>query len=939
MDVRLPDGTLIRGVPDNISKADLVAKLKNNGYDTSKLDAPVAAPETPAAPPADVPESMLSRAGNMVERYGLSNARAAMALPGSAVKFGKGVVDAFADPAQTAEMLGSAALGAAYNVTGMKIPKENPFDLSSPDDPKVTKAIETANAIGGDYKKAYGSLDAIMNTWETDPVRVMGDLSMLLGGVSGVARGLPGAASADIAATAGKASLAVDPVMLAARGGMATGRGIANVAAPFVNPKAVAGNALLGSIDNPTAVLNALAASQGARATPGYVPTFGERLVGEGVFEPGAAGLEAGLNTTNNPVGRKVFAQRQQSLNALNDQLARIEDQLSQRATAATPQGLQDLTEVRNQLLRRISEEQAVLTQQGVDLAGALPNVGQRGPGQALITRAGELEKGVRANVINPAYEAAYSLAGNTPIDIAGVTAAAENILGRKLSAFDPSTAPRTVQELAKLSPTEIVVSGSEFPTGVSGGGGKVTLQQIDDIRKAINADIGEAKAASGAGTVDIRLRNLNQLHAVLDDAIAKSGLTDEAKAAYTGAVSKFRDEFVPQFKTGIPADLRRTTWRNEPGILPDAVVQKFLSSERGAEQFANLFKSGGGGSNLSMALGTGAKGDVKAAQAMASGVLDLFRTKVIDKTTGAVNSAQADAFIKQYGDNLDVLQQAGVDIRGAIDDIRNQAAKLEGKAGELSDLQGALKAPETAVELVDAALKSPKLMGNAISRLDKAGRAAFGGELTNRVLDMVKAGKHEEALKFLTENADALRTGMGRKGAYDDLVDMANSGRDLAAVVKDAPKTITPSTARDLSAFSDAELTDLALVAEDIRRGKTVEEMAGTGSRPGPAYKAGSEAASEIGTAAGDAPALTNRVYSVLRNIGKRFEKRINRKAAAELAYVMYTNPDAAAALINEAIARKGRAAKPPPDLRGVTAVGAATNAMSPENQTAMAE
>ena len=44
MDVRLPDGTIIKGVPDNISKADLTAKLKANGYDVSKLEAPAAAP-------------------------------------------------------------------------------------------------------------------------------------------------------------------------------------------------------------------------------------------------------------------------------------------------------------------------------------------------------------------------------------------------------------------------------------------------------------------------------------------------------------------------------------------------------------------------------------------------------------------------------------------------------------------------------------------------------------------------------------------------------------------------------------------------------------------------------------------------------------------------------------------------------------------------------
>jgi hypothetical protein len=43
MDVRLPDGTIIRGVPDGMSKAELTAKLKANGYDVSGLED--AAPE------------------------------------------------------------------------------------------------------------------------------------------------------------------------------------------------------------------------------------------------------------------------------------------------------------------------------------------------------------------------------------------------------------------------------------------------------------------------------------------------------------------------------------------------------------------------------------------------------------------------------------------------------------------------------------------------------------------------------------------------------------------------------------------------------------------------------------------------------------------------------------------------------------------------------
>lgn len=53
MDVRLPDGTVIKGVPDGMSKADLTAKLKLNGYDVSKLEQPVVSTVAPEQPKQD----------------------------------------------------------------------------------------------------------------------------------------------------------------------------------------------------------------------------------------------------------------------------------------------------------------------------------------------------------------------------------------------------------------------------------------------------------------------------------------------------------------------------------------------------------------------------------------------------------------------------------------------------------------------------------------------------------------------------------------------------------------------------------------------------------------------------------------------------------------------------------------------------------------------
>lgn len=77
MDVRLPDGTIIKGVPDGMSKADLTAKLQANGYDVSKL-APAAPSEIPAqrkergiletigAPIEAVSQGIISGGGNVM---------------------------------------------------------------------------------------------------------------------------------------------------------------------------------------------------------------------------------------------------------------------------------------------------------------------------------------------------------------------------------------------------------------------------------------------------------------------------------------------------------------------------------------------------------------------------------------------------------------------------------------------------------------------------------------------------------------------------------------------------------------------------------------------------------------------------------------------------------------------------------------------------------
>lgn len=101
MDVRLPDGTLIRGVPEGTTRAQLVEKLRNNGYDTSGLEAT----STTATPVAEVPAA---------ERTGVKPPEWAAEYP----NIYKAAVATRQTIGPTVEMLGGIGGGAVGTVGG-----------------------------------------------------------------------------------------------------------------------------------------------------------------------------------------------------------------------------------------------------------------------------------------------------------------------------------------------------------------------------------------------------------------------------------------------------------------------------------------------------------------------------------------------------------------------------------------------------------------------------------------------------------------------------------------------------------------------------------------------------------------------------------------------------------------------------------------------------
>lgn len=111
MDVQLPDGTLIQGIPEGTSKADLVSKLARNGYDVSKLGVEMD-PETGA--PVDV--SIPSKAGLAASRRNLTPSQPT------------GLLNKLAGAGETALTMGTAALSPFTSIprglaTGEKWPE------------------------------------------------------------------------------------------------------------------------------------------------------------------------------------------------------------------------------------------------------------------------------------------------------------------------------------------------------------------------------------------------------------------------------------------------------------------------------------------------------------------------------------------------------------------------------------------------------------------------------------------------------------------------------------------------------------------------------------------------------------------------------------------------------------------------------------------------
>lgn len=423
--------------------------------------------------------------------------------------------------------------------------------------------------------------------------------------------------------------------------GAAIGAAVPTVVAPLVG-KAVTYGQKIADLKSATYldavegkgqdIVNALR-DKGAVIVPGSAPTAGQVAA---------------------PVGGAKFSALQQELSELPGmatEYAGAAAQTNQARLAQEARAQQRFQKVAGKLEAKIDRN--------------LVDVSPSEIGDALTAAANAERQSVKANVTQPAYKAAFDAAGDAKIDISNVIADAERILDRKLSSFATETAPDTVRKLRGFMPSvpeaeAVTVGKAGFKTAKAPAPPpatpEATLLQLDDVRKAINADIAAA-SASNAPMAATTLRNLRQLHTAIDDAIGKSTtLTDDAKTLYADAVSKYRTEYAPRFKEGVNANLFKRTSLGEDKIRPEDVINRYFTpnGESEARQFTQLF-----GNNPDA---------LKIARA---GIEDVYRKKIAQ---GGMSHAN---FMRDYGRTIDIYDAAGMNLRQRFDVINKDTQRL----------------------------------------------------------------------------------------------------------------------------------------------------------------------------------------------------------------------------------------------------------------------
>lgn len=657
-------------------------------------------------------------------------------------------------------------------------------------------------------------------------------------------------------------------------------------------------------------------------ATPGMRRNLVEILEAGGIQPtPDLASLADQLTKAGGKISDDVLKFQQNQINAIRTSLVRINDEL--RVPMLTPARRGELEGVRDSLLARVDAEEAILNAAARAKGEALP--GPQAAGQAIATRAEELSKGLRETLITPAYKAASDSAGSTRTNIDGLVADAERILGRPLSGFAPETAPPIVRRILALRQVEkpkpvgrgeitsrmVAQPGAPVPT-------TATLEELDDLRKAINGTIAEARRGSPS-LQGVEVKNLQTLHESVDRMVRDSpAFSAETKQLYDKALSNYRDIYAPRFREGETARILKPAMFGEMRVDPSQVVGSYLKDQDAADQFIRTFA-----------------GDATAFSAMRDGLVALARKEAMSNFQFDPKKLQG--WLQTNAPVLRRFEDAGMNVRGALQQVENEALQAKAALDNLATFRGPFQG-KTADQMLTYITSDPARMKLALERSNEQGKDAIRrvtAESLNQLLDTNPSA----ALQELTDETKrrAYMTALPRN-LVNEFTERARLGIAAKNVANDATLN-APGAAEIVVNRSNLSLPALQvllkLAQEDIDRIKRIDFI-GTKSGATPRIGALTQTPSDSSVPALTIPSssMSATTQTILRALNS-VDQAVNRKVNAELARVIYQNPEAAMLAIENAIQRAQRAQRPSRVMRAAPAAAGTLGGAAAEEFT----
>lgn len=681
-------------------------------------------------------------------------------------------------------------------------------------------------------------------------------------------------------------------------------------------------NALGGTTEAGRAAQAGFARGGQAAATPGMQRSLLEILDAGGV-EPTVdlAALTSRLANAGSPISDQVLQFQRQQVSALRQSLLQVNDQL--RVPMLTPARRSELEGVRDTMLARVDAEEAILNAAARAKGEALP--GPQAAGQAIAARAEELSKGLRETLIRPSYKAALDSAGNAKANIDGLVADAERILGRPLSDFAPDTAPPIVRRIVALrnapdeGPRILGPDGKPLPRPT-----RATLAELDDLRKAINGTIADARRGSTALS-GVEVNQLQGLHASVDRMVRESpAFSAETKQLYDKALSNYRDIYAPRFREGETARILKPAMFGEMRVDPSQVVGSYLKDQDAADQFIRTFA-----------------GDATAFSAMRDGLVALARKEAMSNFQFDPKKLQG--WLQTNAPVLRRFEDAGMNVRGALQQVEQEALQAKAALDNLATFRGPFQG-KTADQMLTYITADPARMKLALERSNEQGKDAIR-RVTAESLNQLIETNPSAALKALTDEAQ-------RKAYMAALPENIVPGRNLinefterarlGVAAKQAladPALAMPGAADQVIRRSNLSLPALQgllkLAQDDIARIKRIDESAtrgGAAPRIGMLTREAAEA--EGGAAIMPNSSMSAAINAIVRTFSN-IEQKVNRKVNAELARVIYQNPEAAMLAIENAIQRAQRAQRPSRMMRAAPAAAGTLGGAAAEEFT----